>query len=48
MDNEIVFAGDLPSQTISDMVRRGDLRRLARGIYTTDTTGRPEAVVARH
>ena len=48
MDNEIVFAGDMPSQTISDMVRRGDLRPLARGIYTTDTTSRPEAVVARH
>lgn len=48
MDNEIVFAGDMPSQTISDMVRRGDLRPLARGMYTTDTTSRPEAVVARH
>jgi fido (protein-threonine AMPylation protein) len=48
VDNEIVFAGDIPSQTISDMVRRGDLRPLVRGIYTTDTTSRPEAVVARH
>ncbi len=48
MDNEIVFAGDMPSQTTSDTVRRGDLRPLARGIYTTDTTSSPEAVVARH
>jgi hypothetical protein len=48
VDNEIVFAGDTPSQTISDMVRRGHLRPLARGIYTSDTAGRPEAVVARH
>jgi hypothetical protein len=48
VDNEIVFAGDMPSQTISDMVRRGDLRPLARGICTTDTSRRPEAVVARH
>jgi hypothetical protein len=48
VDNEIVFAGDMPSQTTSDMVRRGDLRPLARGIYTTDTTSSPEAVVARH
>jgi hypothetical protein len=48
VDNEIVFAGDMPSQTISDMVRRGDLRPLARGIYTTDTASSPEAVVARH
>jgi hypothetical protein len=48
VDNDIVFAGDMPSQTISDMVRRGDLRQLARGAYTTDTAGRPEAVVARH
>jgi len=48
VDNEIVFAGDMPSQTISDTVRRGDLRPLARGIYTTDTARSPEAVVARH
>jgi len=38
----------MPSQTISDMVRRGDLRPLARGIYTIDTTSSPEAIVARH
>jgi fido (protein-threonine AMPylation protein) len=48
VDNEIVFAGDMPSQTISDMVRRGVLRPLGRGIYTTDATGRPEAIIARH
>lgn len=48
MDKEIVFAGDLPSQTISDRVRRGTLRQLARGIYTTDTSSSLEAVVARH
>ena len=48
MDKEIVFSGDLPSQTISDMVRRGVLRPLARAIYTSDTTTSPEAVVARH
>lgn len=48
MDNEIVFAGDMPSQTISDRVRRGTLRQLARGIYTTDTSSSAEAVVARH
>lgn len=48
MENVIVFAGDVPSQTLSDTVRRGDLRPLARGIYTTDITSRPEAVVARH
>lgn len=48
MDNEIVFAGEMPSQTISDRVRRGDLHPLARGIYTTDTARSSEAVVARH
>jgi len=48
VDKEIVFSGDLPSQTISDMVRRGVLRPLARAIYTSDTTTSPEAVVARH
>lgn len=48
MDNEIVFADERPSQTLSDMVRRGDLRPLARGIYTIDTASSPESVVARH
>lgn len=37
----------MPSQTISDRVRRGTLRQLARGIYTTDTSSSPEALVAR-
>jgi fido (protein-threonine AMPylation protein) len=48
VDNEILFAGDMPSQTISDMARRGEVRPLARGIYTTDMTSRPEVVVAKH
>jgi hypothetical protein len=48
VDNDIVFAAEMPSQTISDRVRRGDLRPLARGIYSTDTVSRAEAVVARH
>ncbi len=48
MDNEIVFAGDMPSQTTSDMLRRGELRQLARGAYTNNTTSGLEAVVGRH
>lgn len=48
MDSEIVFAGDVPSQTISDRVRRGTLRQLARGIYTEDVSSELAAVVARH
>ncbi|MGI8938623.1 MAG: Fic family protein [Iamia sp.] len=35
-EGTLVFAGDRPAATLSDAVRRGDLRRLARGIYTTD------------
>jgi hypothetical protein len=36
MDTTIVFAEDLPDSTIHDRVARGELARLARGIYTTD------------
>ncbi len=47
MANELVFAGDLPRQTISDRVRRGELRRLATGVHTTDTTSSLESIVAQ-
>jgi hypothetical protein len=46
--NDIVFAGDLPASTISGRVGRGELRRLASGIYTTDVSAPHEAVVRRH
>lgn len=47
MDTTVVFAADLPAATISDRVRRGQLVRLATGVYTADVTSDPAAVVAR-
>jgi hypothetical protein len=47
MDTTVVFAADLPAATISDRVRRRQLARLATGVYTTDVTSDPAAVVAR-
>ena len=47
MDRTVVFAGDLPAATISDRVRRGQLVRLATGVYTTDVRSDPITVVAR-
>ncbi|HEX6450231.1 MAG TPA: Fic family protein [Trebonia sp.] len=47
MDKSIVFAGDLPAATLSDRVRRGELARLATGVYTTDVTADPANVVSR-
>jgi hypothetical protein len=38
---------DAPAATISDRVRRGELVRLARGVYTRDASSDPAAVVAR-
>jgi len=47
VDTTIVFAADAPAATISDRVRRGELVRLATGVYTRDVTSDPAAVVAR-
>lgn len=47
MDTTVVFAADVPAATISDRVRRGQLVRLATGVYTTDARSDPAAVVAR-
>jgi hypothetical protein len=47
VDMSIVFAADVPAATISDRVRRGELVRLATGVYTSDVTSSPVAVVAR-
>ena len=44
MDNTIIFAGDVPASTLSSAVARGDLVRVARGVYATDTTRAPEVV----
>jgi hypothetical protein len=46
-DMALVFAADMPAATISDRVRRGQLVRLATGVYTDDVTSDPAAVVAR-
>jgi hypothetical protein len=47
VDTTVVFAADAPAATISDRVRRGELARLATGVYTSDVTSDPAAVVAR-
>jgi hypothetical protein len=47
VDTTIVFAADAPATTISDRVRRAELVRLATGVYTSDVTSDPAAVVAR-
>lgn len=44
----IVFAGDADSAVLARAVRRGTLRRLASGIYTSDLKSSPEDVVRRH
>lgn len=43
--NELVFATDAPRSTISDRVRRGALRRIHRGVYTTDLATPMERIV---
>lgn len=47
MDSRIVFAESLPSSTLHDRVARGDLVRLARGIYSTDVDADPTDAVRR-
>ncbi len=47
MDTSVVFAGDLPAATLSDRLRRGQLVRLGVGVYTSDVTSGPAAVVTR-
>ncbi|MGK2958237.1 MAG: Fic family protein, partial [Acidimicrobiales bacterium] len=47
MDNRIIFADDVPDSTLHDRVQRGELVRLARGIYTTEVDGEPSDVVRR-
>jgi hypothetical protein len=48
VDNPIVFASELPAATLSDRVRRGELRRLAAGVYTTDTVSSLTDVTKSH
>ncbi len=43
----IIFAPDVPAATISGRVRRGELVRLASGVYTSDVTSDPLVVVNR-
>ena len=45
MDNEIVFSGDQPASTISARVARGELVRLATGVYTSSVVSPPDQVV---
>jgi fido (protein-threonine AMPylation protein) len=45
---DVVFATDHFSSALTRAVRRGRLRRLARGIYTGDLTSDPGAIVLRN
>lgn len=47
MVSSIVFARDRPAATISDRVKRGQLSRIAPGVYTTDVESPAERVVRR-
>lgn len=47
MVTTVIFASEVPAATISDRVRRGQLVRLAPGVYTTDVTSDRAAVVIR-
>jgi hypothetical protein len=47
MDTTVIFASEVPAATISDRVRRGQLVRLATGVYTTDVTSDRAVVVRR-
>lgn len=47
MVKTIVFASDAPAATLSERARRGELVRLAPGVYTADVTSTPAAVTAR-
>jgi hypothetical protein len=47
VDKTIVFAADFAPATLSSRVRRGELARLAAGVYTTDVASDPAAVVKR-
>lgn len=48
VDKPIVFAGDIPSQTISARLKRGEFRQISRGIYTTDLATSLNRFVARN
>jgi hypothetical protein len=47
MDTTVIFAPEVPAATISDRMRRGQLVRLATGVYTTDVTSDRAVVVLR-
>ncbi len=44
---EIEFSGQLPASTISGLERKGDLQRLAPGIYTRNLADDPARIVRR-
>ena len=45
--SSILYAGDHPPATISGWLRRGEIRQLGRGIYTTDLNTDPDKIVTR-
>ncbi|MGH3263799.1 MAG: Fic family protein, partial [Trebonia sp.] len=47
MDSALVFAGDQPRQTLADRVRRGQLVRIATGVYSSEADLDPAVIVHR-
>ena len=45
---EVFVSNEQIASAVSRAVKRGDLRRLARGLYTRDLSSPPEEIVARH
>lgn len=45
MNSDLVFSADHPASTISSRAARGDLVRLAPGVYTSDTQRTPQDAV---
>lgn len=46
--DEVLFSGDEEPSRLSRMVRRGELRRLATGVYTTNLLDPPADVTRRN
>ena len=48
VDKTLLFAGDWPRQTLADRANRGELVRVAPGVYSTERSLEPELIVSRH
>ena len=48
MASDLVFTGDLPRSTITSRMARGELIRLASGVYSTEVGREPDDIVREH